>query len=250
MRIDGSVALLTGSCRGIGEACALALSRRGARVVLHARSADTAAGAAADVGAKVVSADFRDDGAAERLAEEARDVYGRIDMVVHCAGIGWYGDVPAMDADRIDELLDVNLRAPVRLTRAVLPEMIDRGSGHIGFIGSIAGLTGVAHESVYSAAKSGLITFADSLRLELAGTGVGVSVISPAAVRTEFFAHRGTPYDRKLPRPVPPERVAHAVLRGVERGHANRTVPRWVGVAPVVRAAAPSVFHALSRRMG
>jgi short-subunit dehydrogenase len=250
MRVADAVVLLTGSCRGIGSACAQALSAHGARVILHARDADLNGASAAALGAKVLSADLTRAGAAEALADAARDVYGHVDIVVHCAGVGWYGDTAAMSPPKLDEILDVDLRAPLRLTCAVLPDMLARGYGHVAFIASIAGLTGVARESVYAAAKAGLVTFADSLRLELAGTGVGVSTISPAAVRTEFFEHRGVPYGRRLPRPVAAERVAAAVVRGIEHDRANQIVPHWLAIAPAVRGAVPPLFRSLSRRFG
>lgn len=250
MRLTDAVVLLTGSSQGIGGACAKALDARGARVILHGRNPDRIHGVATELGAKTLSADLTRADAAEELADAAREVYGRLDAVVHCAGVGWYGDTPTMSCAQIDEVLDVDLRAPLRLTRAVLPAMLARGTGHVSFIASIAGLTGVAHESVYSAAKSGLVTFADALRLELVGTGVGVSVVSPAAVRTAFFEHRGVPYERRFPRPIGPERVAAAVVRGIERDRANQIVPRWLAIAPAVRAAVPPLFRALNARLG
>jgi short-subunit dehydrogenase len=250
MKLADSCILLTGSSRGIGAACAVALQAEGAQVILHGRSADRLAAPAAALGAKTLTADLRDPDAPRRLAQDARDVFGRIDAVVHCAGAGWYGTTADMAPEAIDDLLAVNLRAPIQLTRELLPGMVARGYGHVSFIGSIAGLTGVAKESVYSAAKAGLITFAESLRLELHGSGVGVSVVSPVAVRTEFFAARGTAYSRGFPRQVGPERIAASVLRGLKRNRAHQIVPRWVAAAPVARATVPPVFRALNRRFG
>lgn len=250
MRLEEAVALVTGSSHGIGAACARALDARGARVILHGRDPDRLDSAAADIGAKGVAVDLCAPGGVDKLAAAAHDVYGRVDVVVHCAGVGWYGDTASMSCDQLDELVDVDLRAPLRLSCAVLPGMLTRGEGHLAFVASIAGLTGVARESVYAAAKSGLVTFADSLRLELEGSGVGVSVISPAAVRTEFFERRGTPYARRFPRLVGADRIADAVVCAVERDRPAQIVPRWLAIAPAVRYAAPSLYRALCRRMG
>lgn len=250
MNLAGSVVLITGSGQGIGAACATALLTCGARVIIHARKVDGLYDAAADPEVAALTADFTNEWAVDELADAAREVYGRVDAVVHCAGVGWYGDAGAMSPDSVDEVLNVNLRAPVRLTRALLPDMLRRGYGHHSFIGSIAGLTGVAHEAVYAASKAGLITFAESLQLELAGTGVGVSTVSPAAVRTKFFDHRGAPYGRRFPRPISPERVAAAVVHGIADDCPSQVVPRWLAVAPVARAAFPGVFRTLSRRFG
>jgi short-subunit dehydrogenase len=250
MELSEAVILLTGSSSGIGEACAVELLARGARVVLHGRSADVLGTQAAELDAKVLAADFTDDRAPAALATAAREIYGRVDAVVHCAGVGWYGSTVSMPQAKVEELLQVNLRAPIRLTRALLPDMIARGTGHFAFVASIDGLTGVGGEAVYSATKAGLITFADSLRMELHNTGVGVSVLSPGAVRTQFFDHRGTPYGRRIPRPMSPERVATAIVDGLKRGTGDRVLPRWLAVAPAIRAIAPRMFGALNRRLG
>jgi short-subunit dehydrogenase len=103
---------------------------------------------------------------------------------------------------------------------------------------------------VYAAAKAGLDAFGESLRLELVGTGVGVSVIVPSAVRTEFFSTRGREYDRVVPRAVAPEVVARAVVRAIERDRAETWTPRWVRIAPVVRALTPGVYRRLAARFG
>lgn len=250
MNLADAVVLVTGSSSGIGAACARVLDARGARVIVHGRDPDRLDAAAADIGVKGIAVDLSRPGGVEQLAVAARDVHGRVDAVVHCAGLGWYGDTATMTCGLLDELVDVDLRAPLLLSCAVLPDMLARGTGHLAFVASIAGLTGVSGESVYAAAKSGLVTFADSLRLELAGTGVGVSVISPAAVRTDFFTRRGTPYARRFPRLIGPERIARAVAHAIEHDRAAETVPHWVAIAPVVRFAAPSLYRALCRRLG
>lgn len=250
MKLADAVVLVTGSSRGIGAACAQALDARGARVIVHGRDAERAEAAAADLATKALVVDLADSAGPEELAASAREIYGRVDAVVHCAGIGWYGNAATMSCAEVDQLVDVDLRAPLRLSCAVLPEMIERGEGHLAFVASIAGLTGVAGEAVYSAAKSGLVTFADSLRLELADTGIGVSVVSPAAVRTDFFQRRGTPYSRRFPRMLSAERIAEVVVRSMEHDRAAQIVPHWLAIAPAVRYAAPALYRALSRRMG
>ena len=250
MKLSDAVVLVTGSSGGIGAACAGELAAHGAQVIVHGRDPDRLEAVAAGLGAKAIRADLAEPGAPEQVACAAREVFGRVDAVLHCAGVGWYGDTAAMPTATIDELLEVNLRAPVRLTRALLPQMVARHHGHVAFLSSIAGWTGVANEALYAATKAAVVTFADSLRAELVGSGVGVSLVSPAAVRTEFFERRGTPYGRRIPRPVSTARIARVVVRGIEQERANQMVPRWLAVAPAVRAAAPPAFRVLSRRFG
>lgn len=250
MKLSDAVVLVTGSSGGIGASCATALAAQGAQVIVHGRDGDRLEAVAAGLGAKAIQGDLATPGAADQVAQAAREVFGRIDAVVHCAGVGWYGDTAAMPLPDVDTLLEVNLRAPVRLTRALLPEMLSRRSGHLAFLASIAGWTSVTNEALYAATKAAVITFADSLRSELDGSGVGVSLVSPAAVRTEFFDRRGTPYGRRIPRPVRPERVAAAVVRGIEQELPNQMIPRWIALAPAVRAAFPPIFRTLSKRFG
>lgn len=250
MRFTDAVVLITGSSGGIGAACAAVLNDRGARVIVHGRDSDRLDAVAAGLGAKAIRADLTRPGAAEALAEAATEIYGRVDAVLHCAGVGWFGDAATMPTPAVEELLEVNVGAPTRITQALLPGMIARGQGQVGFLASIAGWTGVSHEALYAATKSAIITYAESLRLELAGSGVGVTVVSPAAVRTEFFTRRGEPYERHIPRPVRPERVAAAVVRAMEQDRAHQMIPRWLALAPAVRATLPGAFRRLNRRFG
>jgi short-subunit dehydrogenase len=250
MRLEDAVVLVTGSSRGIGAAIACRLAQRGAAVVLHGRDVHRLAAVGSAVGAKALAVDLCEEGAAERLAEQATQIYGRVDGVVHCAGVGWYGELWDMSAEDVDRILTVNLQAPAQLTRCLLPGMIRAGRGHVAFIGSIAGMTGVTRESVYSASKAGVLIFADSLRLELASTGVGVSVISPAAVNTEFWTRRGAPYQRAVPHMISPERVAALAVRDIERGHPGRVVPRWLKLAAATHTALPRTYHRLALAFG
>lgn len=250
MRLADAVVLVVGSTGGIGSACAQAASRRGARVIVHGRDSDRLDAAAAGADAKSLCADLTEPGAPEALAEAAREIHGRVDSIIHCAGTGWRGRTDSMSPDEVDGLIAVNLAAPLRITRALLGDMHARGFGHIAFLASIAGWVGVNQESVYAAAKAGVIIYAESLRIELAGSGIGVSVVSPAAVQTPFFDRRGVPYDRRVPRLLDPDRVAEAVVRSIERDVAHRMIPRWLAVAPAVRTAAPGAFRALNTRFG
>jgi len=248
VRLDGAVVLVTGASGEIGAACARVLARRGCSLVVCGRDADRVNAVAADTGAKALFADLDRPGAPRELALAAEQVHGRIDVFLDCAGVGWRGPTSAMGGDAVDRLVDVNLRAPLQLTTALLPGMLARGRGHLGYVASIAGWTGVREEAVYSATKAALITFAESLRAEHAGSGIGVSVVSPGAVATGFFARRGAEYHRRFPRPVPADEVAAAIVRGVERDRAHQMVPRWLAVAPVVRTMAPPLFRKLQSR--
>jgi short-subunit dehydrogenase len=244
------VALVTGASAGLGRAIALALARRGVLVVAHGRDESRLAEVARRTGGIAIGADLADPAQVRRLAGEALERAGRVDVLVHNAGVGWAGSLTDMDDGSADHLLAVNLAAPITLTRSLLPPMLARGTGHLLFVTSIAGRLGVAGEAVYAATKAGVDAFAESLRLELRGTGVTVGVLVPGVVDTTFFERRGTPYRRRRPRPLPPERVAEAAMRGVAGGSADIQVPRWLRLPVVVKAAAPGVYRSLAGRFG
>jgi len=248
----GTRCLVTGASGGIGRAVARRLAAAGARLAVHGRDrpALTELAAAAGDGASVaaiLTGDLTRAGAAEAAVEDAAAALGGVDVVVAGAGAGWAGPFTGMDMAEAERLVALNLMAPVRLTRAALPAMLQRRRGHVVLIGSIAGCVGVPEEAVYAATKAGLAAFADSLRGEVAGSGVGVSLVTPGAVDTAFFERRGRRYGRRIPRLVSPERVAAAVVACVEDDRAERTVPRWLAVPARLHGAAPGLYRSLAR---
>lgn len=250
LRLDGAVALVTGASSGIGAAAAQLLAAAGARLILAGRDADRLAVLAGELAGIALTGDLTEpDGAAE-LAARALAATGRVDVLVNNAGQGWAGPLAAMSDEQISQLAAVNLIAPMVLTRAVLPGMLARGRGHLGFVTSIAGRLGVREEAVYSATKAGVDVFADSVRQETAGSGVGVTVLVPAVVDTPFFTRRGREYQRRRPRPVPPQRAAAALVSAMLHGRDEAYLPRWMCLPVAVRAALPGAYRRLAARFG
>ena len=135
-----------------------------------------------------MTADLAEEGAAFALLEQAGD----IDVLVANAGLPASGRLEAFSQDEIGRALRVNLEVPVRMTRALLPRWQQRGSGHFVFISSISGFAATPRASLYAATKFGLRGFALNLREDLRGSGVGVSVITPGAIREAgMFADSG-----------------------------------------------------------
>lgn len=234
MEISERTCLVTGAAGGIGAAAVAALHAAGARVLAADRPGTGMA----------LEQDLARPGAAAALAAAAGDV----DILVSNAGAGSYAELAELGPGDVERLLRVNLVAPVELTRELLPGMLARGCGHVVIVGSIVGAVGRPRESVYAAAKAGLAIFAESLREEVRGRGIGVSLIVPVAVDTGFFAARGAPYGRRRPRPVRPERVARELVDAIRRDRAEVTVPRLLAVPVRLHGAAPRLYRSLARR--
>jgi short-subunit dehydrogenase len=241
MRLTGARVLITGASSGIGAATARAFAGSGVRLTLAGRDPERLAAVAAQTGGRALAGDLAD---ADDLAKRA----GPVDVLVNNAGLGWAGPFARMPETDLERLVEVNLSAPIRLTRLLLPGMIDEGRGHLVFVGSIAGAMGVREEAVYSATKAGLLAFAEGLRHEL--RGIGVSVLLPGAVDTPFFERRGVPYARRRPAPIPAERVARAIVAAIEHERPESYVPGWLRVPARLRGAAPGAVRALCRRFG
>jgi short-subunit dehydrogenase len=247
-RLAGSVCLVTGATSGIGRATAVGLAERDVLLLLSGRNALALQELAAATGGTALAADLAESGAATELAERALEAHGRIDVLVNAAGIGSYGPAAELDPAELERLVAVNARAPMELTRALLPGMLERGSGHIVNVGSIVGRVGRRNEAAYAATKAAVAVFSESLRAELAGTGVSVSLITPGAVDTRFFERRGVPYSRRWPRPVAAERVATRVVDVLASGRAEVILPGWLSLAVRLHGALPGLYRALARR--
>jgi short-subunit dehydrogenase len=246
MELPGARCLVTGGSSGIGRALAVELARRGADVLVLGRDRERLDAAAATTGGGALLADLADPQALADVSEAA----GAVDVLVHCAGLGLAGPVATAPPAAVQRLAAVNLVAPMLLTRALLPGMLDRRRGHLVFVASVAGHVGVKGEAVYAATKGGLITFAESLQQELAGSGVGVTLVSPGVIDTPFFEHRGVPYTRARPRPVPPEPLAREIADAIASGRAHVLVPRWLGLPVRLHGVLPGLYRSLARRFG
>jgi short-subunit dehydrogenase len=182
--------MLTGAGGGIGARLAQALAERGARVALVGRDANALAQVQAQIKhgrgeAVVVSADLLETSRLDEVVARCRDALGGIDLLINVAGQLSFCPFDEEDPAVLERIIRLNLITPMLLTRALLPQLRERG-GRIVNIGSTFGAIGFAWFSAYSASKFGLRGFSEALRRELEGSGVGVSYIAPRAVRTPF----------------------------------------------------------------
>jgi uncharacterized protein len=197
--------------------------------------------------AEAIPADLAERDGPARLAEAA----GAVDLLVANAALPASGRVEDFDPDQIDRALEVNLRAPIQLTRALLPGMLERGSGHVVFVSSLSGKVGSPRSGIYSATKFGLRGFAAGLREDAVPRGLGVTVVFPGFVsEAGFFAESGV----RLPRWVgtrTPEQVAKAVVRGIEQERAELDVaPLSLRLGTRIAELAPVTAARVQRRLG
>ncbi|MFI6938666.1 SDR family NAD(P)-dependent oxidoreductase [Streptomyces sp. NPDC050418] len=242
MRIAGSTVLLTGVTGGLGLEIGRRLAADGAGLTVTGRRADALEAAAKDLGARPVVADLAVAEDVDRLAAECADT----DLLIANAALPSSGDLLDYTPEQIDRALAVNLRAPVQLARRLAPGMVERGRGHIVFVGSLSGKATSRSTSLYSATKFGLRGFALALRQDLHGTGVGVSLVQPGFVRDAgMFAATGADAPGGV-RTVKPAQVVGAVIKAVERNRAE------INVAPVELKALSAIagqFPALAERV-
>ena len=183
--------ILTGASEGIGRALALALASRGARLALAARDRERLESLAQECRTRggealAVPTDVTNQQDLEWLVAETVKSFGGLDAVIHNAGITMWSRFDALqDFTIFERIMEVNYLAPVRLTALTLPHL-RQSRGLIVAVASLAGLTGVPERSGYAASKHAMIGFFDSLRIELAGTGVDVSVVAPDFVVSEI----------------------------------------------------------------
>ncbi|MFH1853301.1 MAG: SDR family NAD(P)-dependent oxidoreductase [Candidatus Neomarinimicrobiota bacterium] len=221
MSKQGGTALVTGASRGIGRYIARTLARKGYNLALVARSKSGLAQTkeeSAGFGTKIWTFPF-DLLEIKKIGElylEIINLVGNLDVIVNNAGIEIYRRFQDFSTEEISNIINLNLLAPMELTRKVLPRMLNRDYGRIINIASLGGKKGEAFNSPYTASKAGLIMWSDSLRQELHGTGVKVVVICPG-----FIAEAGMFHDIRGEVPPllgtsSPQAVADAVIAGLK----------------------------------
>jgi NAD(P)-dependent dehydrogenase (short-subunit alcohol dehydrogenase family) len=220
---NGRVAWLVGASSGIGRATASMLHARGAQVVVSARSAAALADFEREhPGSVGLACDATDRAALADAAERAGALWGRIDMVVYCAG--HYAPMRATDFDLNEALrhVQVNYVGALNLLGAVLPRLLAQRSGHLSLVSSVAGYRGLPQSLAYGPTKAALINLAQTLYLDLHPLGIGASVINPGFVETPLTAHNAF----AMPALITPEQAAREILKGWAAGRFEIHFPK------------------------
>lgn len=237
---SGKQALITGAASGIGRALTLELAREGARLVLvdidraglHETSRQLSE---QGVDATVYVCDLTDRDQVAAVCERVRTECGGVDLLVNNAGIAYYGRTTAMTDEQWDRVMDVNLHAPVQMTRELLPSLLERPDSHVVNMCSIAGLVAGGRFAAYHVSKFGLVGFSEALRAEFGRRGLGVTAVCPGPVRTRLYDAAAAGGGSQVPVPprwvsTTPEAVARRTLRAIRR---NR---RQVVITPMAHA--------------
>ncbi|HMO59718.1 MAG TPA: SDR family NAD(P)-dependent oxidoreductase [Roseiflexaceae bacterium] len=252
MNPAGKTVIITGASAGIGAATAHAFAAAGARLVLVARDPHRLQQLVDHIPGMPlpIAADLADPAAPLLIAERSVASFGRIDIVIHNAGVGLAAPIATLNPSDLTAALAVNLFAPLTLTQAVLPHMQPRGQ--LIFISSVVGLRALPFAGGYAASKAALDRIVEALRVELLGSGVAVTLVRPGTTSTGFNMRRlGANRDRRriTPRGGPPERVAQAILRAANRE--PREVYVTLGDRLITMAAllAPGLIDQVLRRI-
>jgi NADP-dependent 3-hydroxy acid dehydrogenase YdfG len=228
MSLDDSATIVTGASSGIGEATAHEFASRGARVALAARSEDRLVSIAADLeteyGAQtlVVPTDVRDEAAVEDLIDTVAAEWDGLDVLVNNAGLGRGGDVADLSTEDYRAMMDTNVDGVFFATRAALPHLAE-SDGNLIFVGSFAGQYPRPGNPVYSATKWWVRGFAHGVEGQSGPDGVGVTVVNPTEVRTEFGGDDGDSFEERFePGEVSePEEIADAIGFAAAQDHST-----------------------------
>jgi short-subunit dehydrogenase len=239
MDFNGSTALVTGASSGIGEVFARELAKRGANLVLVARSRDKLEALAeklrgsSGASVEVLSRDLSEPGAGAALAAELAERGARIDVLVNNAGFGLFGELHEVDPTSTSRQVHLNVAALTELTCALLPQMRERDRGAIVNVASTAAFQPLPYMAVYGATKAYVLSFTEALWGETRGTGVRVTAVCPGATDTAFFDTASE--HASIGRRMAPEQVVDAAFRALERRRCS-VVPglrnRLLAIAP------------------
>ncbi len=243
--------IITGGSEGVGAAAARLFADAGANLMLVARSRKNLEAVAAELRdrarVEIFPMDVSDADSCVDLFKKTLFEFGRVDVLVNNAGYHARGDVESVTADELARTIDVNLRAPIMLTRLALPHIREAGGGAIVNVASLAGRTPVPGSAAYSASKFGLRAFTFSLAEEIRDSGIKLAVVSPGPISTQFIlADIDKTSDLTFSQPMSTaEEVAQAILDLCGNNQREQAMPAISGVLTTVSYLVPWLGRAL-----
>ncbi len=249
---------ITGASSGIGEALCRELASRGASLVLSARRQDVLANVKSTCTNSerhlVLPLDMLAPDSFAAAFETIRDRFGKVDILIHCAGISQRGTALETELKVDRRLMDLNYFGPVALTKLVLPSMVARGDGQIVVLSSLMGKFSLPARGAYSASKHALHGFFDALRAEVAGQGVAVTIVCPGYIRTNASFNAlegdGKPHnklDKNIAGGLAPEKCARQIVRAIERRRPEVFIARYEKLGLYISRFAPGWFRRIAR---
>jgi uncharacterized protein len=258
VNLRDKVVVITGASSGFGEQIARRCAQRGAQVVLAARSVEPLEQLARELRALggralAVAADVTCEADVARLAATTLGRFGRADVLVANAGFGVLDRIADAPIEDLQEMIAVNLIGTTRCVKAFLPSMLQRGSGQVVIMASMAGLIATQNMGYYTASKFALVGLAQTLMIELAGTGVRCTLICPGIAATGFQRRADTARYARITQLVTctSQQVAEATVRAIQRRTHGEIVVPWQGRALAILAnPIPSLSRLVIRLMG
>ncbi len=236
---------IIGASSGIGEACAKAFLKAGARVALSSRRAERLIAIANNQNALVLPLDVTHQKQINNAYQTLLQDWGGIDLLLFVSGVYTPLRADNFDFEVAQKTIDANLLGPMRAVATVLPEMLKLHAGHIAIVGSVAGYSGLPKALAYGPSKAGIINFCETLYYDLLPQGVSVHMISPGFVATEATAQN----DFEMPALITAEEAASEILKGIQAGEFDIHFPkRFSGFLKFLRILPYPIYFWIVRR--
>ena len=249
MEFKNKIVLITGASSGIGRASAILFAKKGANLILVARRKEKLESIAEElkkfkISTLICECDVSDKSQVKKMSNLVLEKYQSIDILVNNAGFAIYGSVSNLTTEDIESQMATNYFGMIYCIKNFLPSMKEKGSGHIVNVASVAGSFGLPGIASYCATKFAMLGFSEGLKHELKETGIGVTVVSPIMVRTNFFDHESF---EKMPKYSPmslsAETVAQAILKASNSPRLEIIVPWFVRIVVWLKNTFPYLIN-------
>jgi hypothetical protein len=245
----GKIVVITGASSGIGAASCIEFAKKGANLALVARRKEKLEKlektlAKFDINALICECDVSEKAQVQKMSSQVMEKFGGVDILVNNAGFAIYGTVSDLTIEEIESQMETNYFGMIYCIKNFLPKMLDQKSGHIVNVASVAASFGLPGIASYCASKFAMLGFSEGLKHELKGTGIGITVVSPIMVRTNFFDHHSFKHMPKYsPTSLSAKTVAKAVVSAANSPRLEIIVPSLVRGAVWAKHTFPYIIN-------